>query len=428
MVTATGINSNRLVTENSFRAVRFMPCFILPAMLDCRPPRLLTDRNPPASPLAGLCLTAALFLVSPRDAQAESAATYKFQEYREANGRIAVQSQSALIEQTLGTDTRLKITGVIDAISGATPTGQPATTPGGEVPVAEISDRRKAVSAELSRQFSPVNVALGYANSRENDYISNGWSLNTLTDFNEKNTTLLAGIAGTDDDVKVQYQPKWAKKRTNDLVVGVTQLIDPRTTVSFDVTWGRATGYLSDPYKIVQKRTEVNPGDFLNLQFLENRPNERNKWTAVALLNRAYPDWHGAVEASYRFYHDTFGTDASTLEISWFQRIGKNFILKPELRFHDQSSANFYYYQIDQTSIVPLSGPPTARAPFYSSDYRLSALRTFTYGLKAVWTISDHAQMDVAYEQYDMRGRDGVTAASAYPRASIVTLGLKISW
>ena len=96
----------------------------------CRLPRLSTDRTP-ASPWAGLCLTAALFLVSPRNAQAESAATYKFQEYREANGRIEVQSQSALIEQTLGSDTRLKITGVIDAIARATPTGQPATTPGG---------------------------------------------------------------------------------------------------------------------------------------------------------------------------------------------------------------------------------------------------------------------------------------------------------
>ena len=394
----------------------------------CRPPRPLSDRNPPASPLAGLCLTAALFFVSPRGAQAESAATYKFQEYHEANGRIEVQSQSALIEQSLGTDTRLKITGVIDAISGATPTGQPATTPGGEVPVAEISDRRKAVSAELSRQFSLVNVALGYANSRESDYISNGWSLNTLTDFNDKNTTLRAGIAGTDDDVKVQYQPQWAKKRTNDLIMGVTQLIDPRTTVSVDVTWGRATGYLSDPYKLVQKRTEVNPGDFLNLLFSENRPNERNKWTAFVALNHAWPELHGAVEAGYRFYHDTFGTDANTLEISWFQRIGRNFILKPELRFYQQSAANFYYYQLDRTSIIPLSGPPVGQAPLYSSDYRLSALRTFTYGFKAVWTVSDSAQLDVACEQYDMRGRDGVTAASAYPRASIVTLGLKISW
>ena len=38
-----------------------------------------------------------------------------------------------------------------------------------------------------------ANVALGFGNSRESDYVSNGYSINTLTDFNQKNTTLLLG-------------------------------------------------------------------------------------------------------------------------------------------------------------------------------------------------------------------------------------------
>ncbi len=386
----------------------------------------------PLSRSKSLCLTGSLagclVLLSPRLARAEDFLSYKYEDYREAGGRIAVQTQSALIEQDLGTEMHVKLQGVIDAIAGATPTGQPAPAGSDQVVLTQLRDRRKAWSADFSRQFSATNLALGLANSRESDYVSTGWSINTLTDFNQKNTTLLAGVAGTDDDVKVLYQPAWAKKHTNDLIVGVTQLLDPRTSVSFDLTWGRATGDLSDQYKVVQKNIEVNPGDFLPLQFLDNRPGTRNKWIALGSLNHAFPDLRGALEASYRFYHDTFGTNAHTIELTWLQQISPTLILKPELRFYDQSAADFYYYKLDGTSIVPPFGPPPVQGPFYSSDYRVSALRTYTYGLKVVWTPSARWQLDVALAQYDMHGKDGVTPQSAYPRAAIITAGLKISW
>ena len=379
-----------------------------------------------------LCVNARLgcllILLGPRLVRAEDAINYKYADYRESGGRIAVQTQSALIEQDFGTEMHLKLEGTIDAITGATPNGQPAPAGSDQVVLTNLHDQRKAWKVDFSHQFPALNVALGVANSRESDYISNGWSVNTLADFNQKNTTLLAGIAGTEDKVKVIYQSPWARKRTNDVIVGVTQLLDPRTSVSFDLTWGRATGYLSDQYKIVQKRIEVNPGDFLPLQFLENRPGVRDKWIALGSLNHAFPDLHGALEASYRFYHDTYGTRAHTLELTWLQQISPTLILRPELRFYDQSAADFYYYQLDQTSIVPPFGPPPKQGPFYSSDFRVSALRTFNYGLKIVWTPTARWQLNAALEEYAMHGKDGVTPRSAYPRATIVTAGLKISW
>jgi hypothetical protein len=291
-----------------------------------------------------------------------------------------------------------------------------------------LHDRRKAWNADLSRQFSPFKVDLGFANSRESDYTSNGWSVNTLTDLNQKNTTLLAGIAGTDDNVKVFYQPAWAKKRSNDFIVGITQLLDPRTSVTFNLTWGHSSGYLNDQYKLVQKNIAVAPGVFLPFTFGENRPDHRNRWIALASLNHMFTDLNGAIDASYRFYHDSFGTDAHTLDMKWLQRLGKYFVLQPELRLYDQSAADFYYYNLDNTAIIPVAGAPRPQGPFYSSDYRLSSLRATTYGLKLIWTAPAHWQLDAAYEQYDMHGKDGVTPRSAYPRAAIWTGGAKFSW
>ena len=369
-----------------------------------------------------------LLLLCPRSVFAESIISYKYEDYHESAGRIAVKTQGALFQQDLGPQMQLKVTGVIDAIAGATPNGQPAPIGSDQVVLTDIRDRRKAWNLDFSRQFPRVTLALGVANSRESDYTSTGWSINTLTDFNQKNTTVLAGVAGTSDDVKVFYQPTWAKKRSNDLILGVTQLLDAHSFLSLNFTWGRATGYLNDQYKLVQKDREVAPGVFLPFTFGENRPAERTKWIALASWNRDLPAAHAALEASYRFYHDTFGTRAQTMTLSWLQHLGSNFILQPQVRFHDQRAANFYYYDLDSTSIIPTAGAPNPAGPFYSSDYRLSALRTTLYGLKAIWTPSPRWQLDAAIDHYEMRGTDSITPRSAYPRAMILTFGARLAW
>lgn len=374
-----------------------------------------------------LALAAWLGLSLPR-ARAENALTYKYEDYREANDRIAVTTQSALLEQDLGHDVRLKLQGVTDAIVGATPNGQPAPAGSDQVVLTHMSERRHEWSLDLSRQLAHWNLAGSYANSRESDYHSQGWSLNALGDFNEKNTTLLLGVGGTSDDVKVFYQMPWARKRSLDLAAGVTQLLDANTSVAFNLSLSRATGYLNDQYKLVQKSIEVGPGIFLPFTFGENRPDERTKWTALASLNRALPSADAAIEASYRFYRDTFGTNSHTVEFSWLQKLGARLVLIPHVRLYTQSAADFYHYRLDGTSITPTGGAPQPNGPFYSSDYRLSELRSTTLALKAVATLSARWQLDAEIARYDMRGRDGVTPASAYPRANVVTLGAKFSW
>ena len=373
-------------------------------------------------------LAALLVWLTPRAARAENSISYKYEDYVEAGGRIAVQTRGAYIEQDLGTEMHLKFQGIVDAITGATPTGAPASAGSDQVDLTELHpERRKSWNADLSRQFPRINVSFGFGNSRESDYVSNGWALNTVTDFNQKNTTLLVGLAGTDDKIKVLFQGPRARKHTNDLIIGVTQLLNPLTSVSFNLTWGRASGDLSDQYKFVQKTTEVIPGISFALPFFENRPAYREKWIALASLNRSFPEVHGALEASYRFYHDTVGTDANTVELAWFQHVGEKLILRPSLRLYEQGAAPFYYYQLDNTTLTP-GRLPNPQGPFYSSDYRLSQLQTLTYGLKAIYNLTAAWQLDAALEQYNMRGTDRVTPQSAYPRARIITAGAKYSW
>jgi len=383
--------------------------------------------------LRGGVFAVVLVLCQPRAARAEDSLSYKFQSWQEDNQRIRVDSHYVEAEKGIGTDTRITVMGLIDAIAGATPTGELARTPGGPVPTAPMEDLRHALSVGVAHQFARVNLDLGYAYSKESDYISHGWSINTVTDFNQKNTNLLLGYGRTDDMV---HEPRlfWTidrPKTGNDLIVGLTQLLNANTSVTGNISYGRAHGFLADPYKIVSTTMlDLDPGTYYTPP--ENRPTEKNKVSIFLGLNRNFEPVHGALDASYRYYHDTFGITGHTLALRWLQDIGEHWTVEPSLRLYRQSAANFYYYNLDQAGIIttyePILGETgTGRAPYYSSDYRLSRMQTIDAGLKVTWKPLSWLAVDVAYDRYTMRGLDHVTPQEAYSQANVFTIGLKLS-
>ena len=117
--------------------------------------------KPPAPIRWPIPLAAALALVSPRAGRAEDVVAFKHAEYRESAGRVTVQTQSALLASDLGLAWHAKVTGTLDAIAGATPTGQPAPAGSAQVPLATLHDHRKAWTADYSHQFR--RVAVDYA-------------------------------------------------------------------------------------------------------------------------------------------------------------------------------------------------------------------------------------------------------------------------
>lgn len=388
---------------------------------------------PNSSPfLKRLFCTGTLLLLLPgRTARAEDSVSFKAQSWQEDGNRIRVDSQYALLEKDLTADTHVKVMGLIDSIAGATPTGEMAPAPGTAVPTANMDDERKAWDITLSHQFQRVNVSLQHGVSRESDYVSKGYSLNTVTDFNQKNTLLLLGWGHTDDRIMEGF---WSADRTktgDDLIVGLTQLLDPATSVTANVSWGRATGYLSDPYKLVSTtRLVQDPGFYYTPP--ENRPGEKEKVGVFLGLNRHFERLHGAADASYRYYSDTFGIRSHTVDIKWIQRLGDRLTVTPSVRYYRQGAADFYYVDLDRagidTSYDPFFETGTGNAPYYSSDYRLSRMETLNLGLQVNWSITPDLSVDAAIDRYLMHGLDAQTPDSAYADATVFTVGLKLNF
>lgn len=388
------------------------------------PPRCVTPRLPRHGRIILWCLV--LWMSSPqRDARAEASLHYKFQTWQEEDGRIRVDAHYAEAEQTWATGDRLRLVGLIDTITGATPSGQPADPGEDQVPLSQLKDRREAYQIEYTHPFEKASFTAGYGNSKESDYLSEVWSLNSQWFFNQKDTTLLLGYARADDDITAVFLSRPREKVVHDAIIGLTQVLSPTTSITANLTYGKQRGYLSDPYKIVERETEIVPGLSLDLTFPENRPSSKEKLIGFFSVHHAFEPINAAIETSYRLLDDDWGLTSHTLEFAWFQRFGEKLIIRPAVRYYHQSAADFYIVDLDGSPIGPPS-EATGAAPYYSADYRLSAMETWMLGIKAVWDVSPHVSLDATIEKYLMNGRDRITSPSAYVDANVITVGLRI--
>lgn len=366
-----------------------------------------------------------LHLTPPRATRAESLLQVKYEDYRESNNRIHIAARYALAQIDLNDATRLRVRGVIDTITGASPTGAPPSDGSDQVPLAALEDERHAAVASLEHGAAAWMVRGELSWSQEDDYRSLGYAATVVRAMNRRNTELEFGASWGDDSVEPAFFASARSKRAREFLVGVTHLLGRNTRLTATLAHGSTRGYLSDPYKVVLKTVELAPGLGLGLTFPENRPSRREKFAGYLELAHFIARLRAGVEGSLRCFRDDHGIHSVTLETAWRQRIGERWILEPHVRWYRQSAAEYYHPDLDVTGIMPVVAPD-ATTPHYSSDYRLSAFDAVTLGVKLVWQVNARWSGDAAWARYTMRGRDGVTSPSAYCDANILTLGASV--
>jgi Protein of unknown function (DUF3570) len=373
-----------------------------------------------------------LLYTLPTRTRAENRADYRYEDYAEDAGRVHVQTHGFYFANELRPWLTVKANFLYDAISGATPTGVPPLPGQSKVATANIDDTRRAGFVESQFKFANQIVTPQVAYSGEDDYQSVGLALNHSIELNEKNTTLSWGVSQSFDEVLPNIGEAITtvqRKDSTDLLLGVSQLVNPNTIVSANVTLGYAEGYLNDPYKRVlfddfpyYPGTDPNePNPYTG--FPENRPNYKFRQVLFLSAEHYFEPVSGALQATYRFHHDDYGIIANTASLQWNQKVGKHVIVSPLFRFHTQTEADFYgtHFPGDPTD------PETYPTPhYYSSDYRLSALNSFTYGITVSVHLHENVSLEFAYARYVMEGTDGVTSQDQYPSANVFTGGLTI--
>jgi len=289
------------------------------------------------------------------------------------------------------------------------------------VPLTHMHDYRSAFSLGLPIALQNHLITPSFSYSTESDYRSFGGALNYALALNNKNTTLNLGYAHNSDSVR-DDKFIWEDKLTEDILIGLVQLISPRSYLTFNFAYGYEHGYLSDPYRGVMfagtnfNQLQLNPSDAALAP--EKRPRHRSKEIAFFSWTQFIDPLEGSLEAGYRFFHDSYDVFANTVELKWHQRIGHYLVLSPSFRYYYQTAASFYF-----SGLVPNPDNPP---DFYSSDYRLSQFHSFAGGLDVTWWFHKHASLDAGCMRYVMQGLDGRTSQSAYPSANVFTIGARI--
>lgn len=309
--------------------------------------------------------------------------------------------------------------------SGATPSSTARTFTGpsggdhytvkpGKIPLDDtFKDTRYALALNYSSPlFADVKANYGLNFSNEYDYRSLGGSLRLQRDFFEHNTTLAFGgaysydtvdpVGGTPDPLSIkplssgnQAQDEAADdnkgssqdKKIVDLLLGVTQVLDPRSLLRINLVYSHSSGYLTDPYKILS----VVGSDGEPLRYVyESRPGSRTKTGPYVEYLRAI----GAdtLRASYRFQTDDWGIDSHTVELSYRWRFNDADYLEPQLRYYRQTAADFYHVALydGQETLV---GDATA-------NYRLGAMDAWTGGLQYGHRFADGSDMTLRAAYY----------------------------
>lgn len=317
--------------------------------------------------------------------------------------RIRVISPSVYGLVPLGRQWAVEGSLTVDDVSGASPAYYTDTAG-----FTHMKDRRRAGDLKLTRYFERQSVALGASRSVESDYVSNAMSLEGRFASDDQNTTWNVGLGLTRDTINPStLVVSNAAKRTREFQLGVTQAISRHDLVQLSVTRSLSSGYLDDPYKSY-----------------DHRPNLRN----ASILQARWNHWLGdaALKTGYRYYQDTFGIRAHTVDLGVALPFGRSgAIFTPELRYYVQNAASFYVDPNTASSTYPA---PADQSGWYSLDQRLSAFGAVTLGGKIEWRLDRDWSMDTKLDYYrqatNLRpggGSPGLAALNAF----IWQIGLK---
>jgi Protein of unknown function (DUF3570) len=323
--------------------------------------------------------------------------------YYHEDGRIQALEPVVNVSKTFANGDALNLNFTFDSLSGSSPNGaltshapQTFTSPSGklknlyvtaqgQLPVdPNYSDTRVALSADWTMPVTRVTaVTVGAKVSGEDDFLSLTLNASIDRDFNEKNTTISAGIYNEFDSLRpIGGAPApgsdyaLADKTGNHTkdgigaLLGITQVVTRNSLSALNVSVDRFHGYLNDPYKFTSVLDAS--GAVSGYQF-ESRPDQRLR-KSIYWENRAAWDTF-SMGLSLRYMSDDWAvrSDTAQVHVRW-QIPGGTSYIEPSVRWYRQTAAAFYTpWLLDTAPQV---------SPYQSSDSRLDAFHALTYGIK----------------------------------------------
>jgi hypothetical protein len=287
---------------------------------------------------------------------------------------------------------------------GSSTSGPYAVAPGALPIDTSFKDMREAANLSWSYQLDPLTThSIGVGYSHEVDFQSMLLNTSISHDFNDKNTTLSAGVNFEYDAIApiggapvpmsdyLLFQKEGKKsKRVEDLLLGVSQVMGRRWISQVNLSLDKSSGYQTDPYKILSGLDAT--GNTVGYIY-EKRPEDRSR-TSVYWGNKIALD-HDTIDFSVRQMTDSWGITSKTVDLRYRWIFADDSYIEPQFRYYKQSAADFYRLYL-------LQGAPLLA--YASADPRLAEFNASTIGFKWATKLDRNTEFSFRAQSYVQRG------------------------
>jgi hypothetical protein len=292
-------------------------------------------------------------------------------------GDITVEGPSVLVRKKVGDSLSLSAGYYEDMISSASIDVKLSASPYHE------TRRQESIAADYLH--GKITYSAGFIHSREPDYNADTTYYSVGQDMFGDLTTLTLGYRrGWDRVYKDLRNPVTGQIETETLFNGNTrpaiadhrgyslslsQILTRNLIASFNYELLTDQGYLANPYREIRF---LAPGVATFSKAPQVYPNTRTS-NASSLQLKYFLPWRAALTGQYRFFRDTWGIVANTVELDYSHPLRKHWILDGSLRYYTQKHADFY------SDLFPRPNYQN----FMARDRELAAFHSYTIGAGA---------------------------------------------
>ena len=283
-------------------------------------------------------------------------------------GDITVEGPSVLIRKKVGDDLSFSLNYYEDMISSASIDVKLSASP--------YHEKRTQWSGGVDYLHGKSTYSAGVITSKEPDYKANTAFFSISQDMFGDLTTLTLGYRrGWDQiyrdiknaDGEIINDPTFHERADHrGYSLALSQILTRNTIASFNYELLTDQGYLANPYRKIRY---LSPGQGQGFTLADQvYPNTRTS-NAASISLKHYLSWRAAVTGEYRFFRDTWGIVAHTVEVDYTQP-WHNFTFDGSLRYYRQNAADFY------SDLFPRADYQN----FMARDRELAAFQTYTIG------------------------------------------------
>ncbi len=235
-------------------------------------------------------------------------------------------------------------------------------------------ETRDEIDLGLDYVVRDTLIKLSTSRSKEPDYLADTFSLDLSQDVFGGMTTIALGFSRGADKVGQHGVDGWIDSARHwQYRLGATQILTPRWTASANLEAVDDDGYLGSPYRLARVfDTFVHERDPRTRESKALKLSTTGDITGEGATNRS------SVRAEYRYFWDTWGVRAHTLELGYNRYFGPNLIGETFLRYYRQEHAIFYSDNFNAETLY------VNRNRQLSTFHDVGLGATLTYTLKSV--------------------------------------------